>query len=391
MSVSNRERFKAIAKSQRPGDLSLTMPLGNYFWIETLTSWVQKGAPELLLNSASCGQYFGFDHVRILSEIISGPRFVEYGVGEVGADLYVPPIVPLFETKILGEDEHTLTIINQGGQTTKIFKSHPQKMPMFLDQPVKDWETWKEYKKRLDPANPGRWPADWDGYAARMSRRDTPIGLMVGGFFGFLRDWMGLENLLYAFYDDPELIEDMMDTVLNLELEVIRWTTKDIQVDWAYFYEDMAYKTAPLISPDMVRKFMVPRYRKVADLLHQNCVDILIMESDGNLTKLIPLWLECGINGFSPLEVAAGMDAVALKKEYGNDAILVGNIDKRALLKGQEAIREEVMYKLPFLLEKGGYFPALDHYVPPDITYENYCYYTNTLREVAGLEKLSFQ
>jgi uroporphyrinogen decarboxylase len=90
------------------------------------------------------------------------------------------------------------------------------------------------------------------------------------------------------------------------------------------------------------------------------------------------------------MEVAAGNDAVALRKEYGKDLIIGGNIDKRALIKGKEAIREEVMSKVPFLLEQGGYFPTIDHLVPPDVTLENYQYYINTLREVAGLGKLSF-
>ena len=201
---------------------------------------------------------------------------------------------------------------------------------------------------------------------------------------------MGLERLLYAFYDDPNLIEDMMDTILNLELEVIKRTVKDIKADWVLLWEDMAYKTGPLISPAMFRKFMMPRYRQLTDLLHRNGIDIIFVDSDGNLNKLIPLWLECGINGFWPLEVAAGMDAVALRKEYGKDIILAGNMDKREFLKGTEAIREEVMSKLPFLLETGGYFPSLDHLVPPDITLENYQYFINVMREVAGLEKLPF-
>ena len=67
-----------------------------------------------------------------------------------------------------------------------------------------------------------------------------------------------------------------------------------------------------------------------------------------------------------------------------------GAIDKRALARGKEAIREEVMSKVPFLLEQGGYLPTTDHGVPPDVTFENYCYYINLMREVAGLEKLSF-
>jgi uroporphyrinogen decarboxylase len=90
------------------------------------------------------------------------------------------------------------------------------------------------------------------------------------------------------------------------------------------------------------------------------------------------------------MEVAAGNDAVALRKEYGKDLIIGGNIDKRALIKGKEAIREEVMSKVPFLLEQGGYFPTVDHLVPPDVTLGNYQYYINTMREVAGLGKLSF-
>ena len=69
---------------------------------------------------------------------------------------------------------------------------------------------------------------------------------------------------------------------------------------------------------------------------------------------------------------------------------MAGNIDKRALIKGKDAIKEEVMGKVPFLLEKGGYFPSVDHLVPPDVPYENFCYYVNLVRDIAGLEKLSF-
>lgn len=141
----------------------------------------------------------------------------------------------------------------------------------------------------------------------------------------------------------------------------------------------------------MFRKFMIPRYHQITDLLHKNGIDIIFVDSDGDVNELIPLWLECGINYIWPLEVVANNDAVALRKKYGKDLILGGAIDKRALIKGKEAIREEIMSKVPFLLEQGGYFPTVDHQVPPDVTFENYCYYINTLREVAGLEKLSFE
>ena len=82
------------------------------------------------------------------------------------------------------------------------------------------------------------------------------------------------------------------------------------------------------------------------------------------------------------------MDAVALRKKYGKQLILSSNIDKRALLKGKDAIREEVMAKVPFLLKDGGYFPGLDHGIPPDVPLENFRYFINLLREIGGKDKL---
>ena len=384
--ISNRERFRAIAKFQRPGDLYVSQR----FWLETLNKWVEQGAPEQILDGRYCGQYFGLEHERRISEVVSGSVEVKYQVGESESYYVIPPILPHFETRVLAEDERTVTIVNEAGQTIKIFKNDPQKMPMYLDQPVKDRATWQEYKKRLDPDTPGRLPADWNTFTEKMNTRDSVVVLQVGGFFGYLREWMGLERLLYTFYDDPGLVEDMMDTMANLELEIIKRTVKDLKVDYARFWEDMCYKTGPLISPAMFRKFMVPRYRQVTDLLHRNGIDIIFVDSDGNVNELMPLWLECGIQYIWPLEVAAGNDAVALRKKYGNELILGGNMDKRALLKDKAAIREEVMSKLPFLLEKGGYFPCIDHLVPPDVPLENFQYFINTMREVAGLEKLPF-
>jgi len=135
---------------------------------------------------------------------------------------------------------------------------------------------------------------------------------------------------------------------------------------------------------------MVPRYKKVTELLHSAGVNSIFVDSDGNLRALIPLWLEAGINGFWPLECAAGNDAVALRKQYGKDIILAGNIDKRAFLKTEDVLREEVMAKVPFLLASGGYFPSIDHLVPPDVPFRMYQYFINTLRDVAGLERISW-
>jgi len=402
MNIPPKQRFLDICHFKRPGDLYM---LNDRFWSETLKNWVKQGAPKQMLPSTLreglggnrfVHDYFQFNRWRSLFEIISGvsgaamqPPGLDYEL-----NLFeVAPVVPCYEPRIISQDEHTVTFINEAGQTLRALRDNPSRMPMYLDWPVKDRATWNEYKRRLDPNTPERWPADWNAYVQEMNRlgKEIPLALQVGGFYGYLREMIGTERILYMFYDDPNLIEDMMEQMLYLETEVIKRVAKDIKIDMAMFWEDMCYKAGPLISPAMVRKFMMPRYKKITDLLYSYGVDVIYLDSDGNVEQLIPLWLEAGINYMWPLEVAAGNNAVALRKKYGKNLILSGNIDKRALIKGREAIQEEVMSKVPFLLEQGGYLPTVDHHVPPDVTFENYCYYINLMRDVAGLEKLSFQ
>jgi len=398
MNISQKERFLDICHFKRPGDLWLR----DVFWRETLEKWVKQGAPkqiiiptlkQQLLGNRFLDDYFQFDCSRSLFEVISGisvavsqPPGLSYEISLYQAS----PVVPVFEPRVISEDEHTISFINGTGQTLRVLKDNPFKMPTYLDWPVKDRATWNAYKRRLDPNTPQRYPADWNAYVQEMNGKSEPLSLGVGGFYGYLREMIGTERILYMFYDDPILIEDMMEQVLYLETEVIKRTLRDIKVQQARFWEDMCYKAGPLISPAMVRKFMMPRYKKITDLLRSYGVDVIYLDSDGNVEQLVPLWLEAGINFIWPFEVAAGNDAVAIRKKYGKDLIIGGTIDKRALIKGKEAIREEVMSKVPFLLEQGGYFPSVDHHVPPDVTFENYCYYINLMRDVAALEKLSF-
>ena len=387
MSDTPAERFRGICHFERPGDLMLITPYFHDFWTETLDEWVKQGAPEQIRQPRFRGEYFQLDHMRMLMEIKLG-LFMNKTIDTGGAPYVygIPPVVPEFEVQTLQEDDEQIVLVNAGGQKLRTSKAHPEKMPMYLEFPVKDRQTWEEYKKRLDPWTPERWPADWDAYATRINAKDEPVMLNLGGLFGYIREWMGIETVLYLVYDDPALMEDMMEHMTYLQTEVVKKVLSDIRVDCAMYWEDMCFKTGPLISPKMFKKFMVPRYKKVTELLHAGGVDSIFVDSDGKLSALIPLWLEAGVNGFWPLECAADNNAVDLRKQYGKDIILAGNIDKRAFLKGKDVLREEVMSKVPTLLESGGYFPSLDHLVPPDVPFEMYNYFIDLLREIAGLE-----
>ncbi|HEY82308.1 MAG TPA: hypothetical protein G4O01_03345 [Dehalococcoidia bacterium] len=390
--MPNRERFRALCKGERPGDVPI-YDWFNKYWSETPEAWVKQGAPKEILTASGFNQYFQLDHIHSTQEIVAGVNRADLKEDPTqqgpGHYIITPPVVPVFQRRVIREDERHRVEIAYGGQTVEVSKEHPLRMPKFVDHPVKDWASWKEYKKRLDPDTPERWPKDWDAYVKQRNSEDTPTLLLLSGFFGVLREWTGLERLLYWFYDDPKLVEDMMDQVLYLDMGVAKRALKDLRIDFVRFWEDMAYKAGPLISPEMFKKFMIPRYKIITDFLHSNGIDIIHLDSDGNIEELIPIWLdEVGVNFPWPLEVAAGMDGVALRKKYGKRLILGGNIDKRAFIKGKEALKEEVMSKVPFLCETGGYFPGLDHAIPPDVPFENFKYFINLLREIAGREKL---
>ena len=386
--MPNRERFLAICRSESKG----TIALMDWFYrplVETPEEWIKQGAPEEIRRLDAYNRYFKFECINALREIVCGLTRADLMELEEGMSFIpTPPIVPVFEKKIIEKDERHRIETTYGGVKIEISKEFPWRMPKYLDHPVKDWTTWKEYKKRLDPYTPERWPKDWNAFVKKTNSEDAPTLLLMSGFFGVLREWMGLEKLLYTFYDDPKLVEDMMDQVLYLVMGVAYRVVKNIRVDFVRFWEDMAFKSGPLISPDMFKKFMIPRYKQIIDFLRSNNIDIIQVDSDGNINELLPTWLEVGLNFFWPLEAAAGMDAVALRKKYGKEIILVGNIDKRVFARGKEAIREEVMSKVPFLVETGGYFPSFDHLVPPDVSLENFRYFQNLLREIGGLEKL---
>ncbi len=145
----------------------------------------------------------------------------------------------------------------------------------------------------------------------------------------------------------------------------------------------MSFKNGPLISPELFREFMVHAYRKVTDVARSHGVDIVLVDTDGDCSLLIPLFLEGGVTGIYPFEVQAGMDVVAVRQAYPELQIL-GGIDKKELATAPERIDAELERRLPNMLKTGGYIPMADHQIPPDVSYENYLYYRRRVAEMAN-------
>jgi uroporphyrinogen decarboxylase len=133
----------------------------------------------------------------------------------------------------------------------------------------------------------------------------------------------------------------------------------------------------------MFREFLLPHYQKVTSFLVEHGVELSWVDCDGNIEALIPLWIEGGVRGFFPLEVASGMDAGALRAEYGQQIVMWGNVDKRALAQGKEAIDAEIARLAP-VAASGGFIPLVDHGVPDDVSYLNYLYYLERRKEMGG-------
>ena len=103
-----------------------------------------------------------------------------------------------------------------------------------------------------------------------------------GGFFGSLRNLVGVEKLCMLFYDDPALVEEMMEADADFLIAMLGADARRADIDVFGFWEDMAYKAGPLIGPGMVRKFMLPQYRRVIDFARSRGVHYFALDSDGD-------------------------------------------------------------------------------------------------------------
>ena len=157
-------------------------------------------------------------------------------------------------------------------------------------------------------------------------------------------------------------------------------TVKLIDVDFCFIWEDLAYKNGPIISPNMFKKFIFPFLKRYIASLKKVGVQNFIVDTDGNFEVLIDLFTKAGVNGFEPFEIQAGMDIEKIRDLYP-DLIIIGGIDKIALSKGKKNIEMEIN-KVKRMINIGRFIPTTDHAVPPDVSFENYCFFRNELKKV---------
>lgn len=211
-----------------------------------------------------------------------------------------------------------------------------------------------------------------EGLVRAHEQGDAVFWISLDGFFWFPRTLLGIERHLYAFYDQAELMHRMNRDVLAYNLRMWDEVCALCPPDFMTFAEDMSYNHGPMISKDLFDEFIAPYYREIVPRIKAQGT-IPFVDTDGDVTTLVPWLLEVGIEGFLPLERQSGVDIAVLRRMYPN-LRMIGAYDKTVMHRGEAAIRAEWERVLP-VMQQGGYIPAVDHQTPPEVSMEDYRIY----------------
>jgi uroporphyrinogen decarboxylase len=252
-------------------------------------------------------------------------------------------------------------------------------MDQYTGFPVQSMQDWQQIKRRFDPTSPQRHEPNWetlrlDGWHRRRHPLIFGPNCSTLGFYWFARELMGTEGLSYAWYDQPALVHEIMESHADFLIEAARPILEQTTVEYICLSEDMAMKTAPLLSPRTYWAFIYPRLKRVVEFYKAHGVRYVAIDTDGNPELLIPHLLDAGVDVVWPLERAADQDPLRLRRTYGRTLRLWGGVDKRVLAQGPAAIDAHLRTMRP-LIEEGGFIPAVDHTVPPDVPWAHFEYY----------------
>ena len=310
-----------------------------------------------------------------------------------GEGFYVSErMIPEFEEKVLEERERTLIVQDWKGNICEISNAYSVEYlrnPIdfvtrrWIKCPVSSRADWHQMRQRYDAEDPHRLPADAASKAMRLANRSHPLGMSFPGPFWQLREWLGFESLCMLFHDDPEWVAEMIDFWEHFVSRLLARAFKYVKPDYVRICEDMAYKGFSMLSPAMIRQFLLPTWKRWGDLIRQARCPVYYVDSDGFMGELIPIWIEAGVNVCEPVEVAAGCDVVQFRREFGDKMAYVGGVDKRLIAAGGTAIEEEIN-RLRAVIEQGGFIPSCDHGIPADVSWRNFVYYVKLLAQATG-------
>ena len=277
-----------------------------------------------------------------------------------------------------------LTIaIDELGRTTHL-SNKCATLPLPVTYPVETAEDWYRIRDwfAFDEAR-----IDYEKLKGMKKLKDEGHLMLIHmpGGFDMPRSLLGEENLCYAYYDEPEMIHDMMAVCTDMMKKGLERIMDYVGPDSLCVHEDMAGISGPLVGPNIVEEFIAPYYGSVWNLAKQGGAQLFSQDSDGNMESVIEAFLATGLNVMYPAEPKAGMDVVKLRRQYGKRVAFKGGLDKFALRGTKEDIDRELEYKMSPEMLGGGMIFAIDHRIPNGVPIENYRYYVIEGRKRLGL------
>jgi uroporphyrinogen decarboxylase len=336
MKLTTRERLRRTYEHRDIDRVAIC----DYPWASTVERWQREGMPA----GADFAEYFDLDLI-----------------GEIGVDFS-----PRYPQKVLETTAEYQIRTTEWGVTLKNWR-HITSTPEFLDFTIVDRDSWQQAKARMTPS---RDRVNWQRlHSTYPTWRKQGAWTFVQLCFGFdaTHSWIvGTERLLMALVEGPQWCLDMFNTQLDLNLAMLEMVWQEgYQFDAIQWCDDLGYKFNQFMSVPMYRELLKPVHRRAIDWAHFKGIKAW-MHSCGDIRPFIPEFIDNGLDCLNPLEVKAGIDPLAVKREHGKKLALHGGID--ALLWDDPAAMESVIRRdLPTLMQGGGYVFATDHSIPDSV------------------------
>ncbi len=225
-----------------------------------------------------------------------------------------------------------------------------------------------------DPHDPARYSGLEESARAIREDSDKALGVnLIASIFEFswyLRGYVGFfEDLLL----NPALAEAQLDAMLEYQIALVGEVLDRVGT-YASFINtgsDLGTQRAPMIDPEVYRRIIWPRYRKLWDFIHSRTEAKIFYHSCGSIVPMLPLLIEGGVDAVHPVQPAAeGMgDRAMLKREFGADITFWGGFDQQDTLPfgTPDQVRQAARELFDVFMPGGGFVFAAGHNIQADV------------------------
>jgi hypothetical protein len=210
-----------------------------------------------------------------------------------------------------------------------------------------------------------------DAYIESFRGTGIGVGILVRSVLCNTYETLGMENFMLTMYDDPGLIEILLDRYCQYSMEIAR-AASTREVDFLAIDDDICDNSGFLVNPDFIRAEWLPRTRAIMQPFISRDVPVML-HCCGNVERVIPLALDLGISAIHPLQPTCN-DIYGYRKRFGQNICLMGNMDLAGVLAWgtPEQVREDTRQHIERLARQGGYIAASSHSITDDVPPENY-------------------